>query len=597
MIRPSDEELYSLFERSPVGMYIATIAGDVRYANPALGGLLGYSPRELLKLNLRTDVPADANGVIDGATVRWRHRDGRLLTLKVYGKITGEPDARMIEASVLDVTASDQQRENLESTAATLDVVVAQVRAVWWLADHELRVVREGGRLENLGIVNDHVKRTLPEIEQLTGYSMKLAIDAHRRAFAGEIVRYTSGFGERILENTIAPFHDGGEIKYVIGTSVDVTMARAYEQRMIDAQRAESIGVLAGGLAHDFNNLLVAILGNADLGLRDVKPGAPGRSSLENVRQAGLRAAELVNQLLAYAGHGSVSKERVAPAPIVEELLRISAPQMPSNISVRVDLPVHLALRGDSSAFGQVVMNLITNARDALGDTGGTIWIGGMLDAFDGKVHEGDVLTPSAGSYVVIEVSDDGPGMSLETRRKAFDPFFTTKTTGHGLGLAAVLGIVRAHGGGLRLHSMPGGGTTIQIAWPATSTPFAQTSVSPPARVILVIDDEDMVRDVLGRMLEDLGYGALTASDGPSGLAIADAEKLDAVLVDLTMPRMSGAEVVAALRKTQPTLPIILCTGFDRSGHGPVAADAYLPKPFRMEALEQILEKLVPLPK
>ena len=280
---------------------------------------------------------------------------------------------------------------------------------------------------------------------------------------------------------------------------------------MIEAQRAESIGVLAGGLAHDFNNLLVAILGNVDLGLRDIKPGAPGRGSLENVRQAGLRAAELVNQLLAYAGRGSVSKERVAPAPIIEELLRISAAQTPANVEVKVDLPAHLALRGDSSAFGQVVMNLIVNARDALGERGGTIWIGGMLDSHDGKVQDGDVVTPSAGSYVVLEVSDDGPGMAEETCRRAFDPFFTTKATGHGLGLAAVLGIVRAHGGGLRLHSMPGAGTTVQVAWPATSTPLAQVSVAPPTRVVLVIDDEDMVRDVLGRMLEDLGYGALTA--------------------------------------------------------------------------------------
>ncbi|HEY4055364.1 MAG TPA: PAS domain S-box protein, partial [Kofleriaceae bacterium] len=167
MIRPSDEELYSLFERSPVGMYIATLAGDVRYANPALGTLLGYSVDELLKLNLRCDVPADANGVIDGATVRWRHRDGRLLSLRLYGKIAGDADARMIEASVLDVTASDAQREELESTAATLDVVVAQVSAVWWLTDHDLRLVRTGGPMrETLGIKhNQYIGQTLYDVE------------------------------------------------------------------------------------------------------------------------------------------------------------------------------------------------------------------------------------------------------------------------------------------------------------------------------------------------------------------------------------------------------------------------------------------------
>jgi CheY-like chemotaxis protein len=157
-----------------------------------------------------------------------------------------------------------------------------------------------------------------------------------------------------------------------------------------------------------------------------------------------------------------------------------------------------------------------------------------------------------------------------------------------------VLGIVRAHGGGLRLVSAPGAGARFQVMWPAATTAATAAVIPGIARTVLVIDDEDLVRDVVARMIEDLGYAALTAADGVAGLAVVAQQRVDAVLVDLTMPRMNGVDVVAALRASHPQLPIVLCTGYDRDGKGPVKADAYLPKPFRMEALEEILAKLLP---
>jgi CheY-like chemotaxis protein len=182
--------------------------------------------------------------------------------------------------------------------------------------------------------------------------------------------------------------------------------------------------------------------------------------------------------------------------------------------------------------------------------------------------------------------------MNHETRRRIFEPFYTTKASGHGLGLAAVLGIVRAHGGGLRLTSSPGQGARFQVLWPMSPPDEPVKVVVPAARTVLVIDDEDLVRDVVARMIEDLGYSALTACDGASGLEVLATKTVDAVLVDLTMPRMSGADVVATLRKTRPSLPVILCTGFDRDRRGHVEADAYLPKPFRIEALEKTLASI-----
>ena len=604
----SEQALSQLFDRSPIGMYRSTEQGQFLHVNRALVELLGYESVEaLLAVNLNQDIyvaPAQRTemiaryrkrGVVDGALVQWKRRDGRRLSVRIFGHVVEGDTQATFDASVLDVTAVEATHAELERTATTLDMVVKQVSAVYWLVDHDLRILRTGGPImEVLGYPPDtYIGTTLHEVHRQDPGTVN-PIDAHTRALVGETATYMTEYRGRQMANTICPYRVDGVIVGAIGTAVDVTAQRVLESRMVDAQRAESLGVLAGGLAHDFNNLLVAILGNADLGLRDMPLGSPGRAALENVRSAGLRAAELTNQLLAYAGRGGVSSARVAPAPIIDELLRIIAPRMPANAVATVDIPAGLTIRGDAGQFRQVALNLIGNARDALGDRGGTINVTARLVQHDGAIQPDDVLTAAAGPYVQLEVGDDGAGMSAQTRRRVFDPFFTTKSTGHGLGLAAVLGIVRSHGGGLRLVTALGKGARFQVLWPASTTREGVAPVAKGARkTVLVIDDEDLVRDVVARMVEDLGYAAVAASDGIVGLEIVETQPIDAVLVDLTMPRMSGAEVVAALRARKPNLRIVLCTGYDRDRHGPVAADAYLPKPFRIEALEETLAKLL----
>lgn len=590
-------------------MYRSTEDGRFSFVNPALVRMLGYDTvEEVLALNLISDIYVDASvrprlikeyrakGVIDGVRVHWRKRDGERIVVQLFGHVVeGRDGTASFDASVVDVTAAEAQREALERTARTLDIVVKQVPAMYWLVDHDLRILSTGGAIEAvLGYKPDRwVGSTLYDV-QAAEPSSSSPIEAHKRALAGETITYTNEYMSKQIANTIAPYRRDGEIVAAIGTGIDVTAMHALEHRMVDAQRAESLGVLAGGLAHDFNNLLVAILGNADLGLRDTPAGAPGRSALENIRHASLRAAELTDQLLAYAGRGGVSSTRVPARPLVDELLRITAPTLPAGVTIAVDIPADLAMRGDAAQVRQVFLNLIANARDALGSTGGTIEISARLCAHTGEPDPDDVHTiGNTGTFLLIEVADNGPGIDRETRRRIFEPFFTTKETGHGLGLAAVLGIVRAHGGGMRLVSAPNEGARFQVMWPAATTPVAMPAVvAPTARTVLIIDDEDMVRDVVARMIEDLGYAAITASDGIAGLALVDQQTVDAVLVDLTMPRMNGADVVAALRIKRPELPIVLCTGYDRDRKGPVEATAYLPKPFRIEALEATLAKL-----
>jgi len=596
-------------------MYRCAEDGRFRYVNAALARMLGYTIEELLLLNLNRDIYVDpaarqqliaANrpvGVIDGVRVEWRTKDGRTLIVRLYGHVVeDEPGGPSFDASVVDVTTIEAVNEKLASqaeevarTATILDLVVNQMPAIYWLVDRDLRLLRTGGAIpELLGYAPDkYLGMTLHDVHR-DDPDITEAITRHRNALAGETTIYTSEYRSKQLTATVCPYRVDGVIVGAMGTCIDVTAARALEHRLVDAQHAESLGVLAGGLAHDFNNLLVAILGNAELGLREAMRGAPGHTALENIRSASLRAAELTDQLLAYAGHRGVSATRVSPRGVVDELLRISAPTMPPNVQVTVEIPDELAIRGDAAQIRQVLLNLINNARDALGQDRGSIAISGRLLSHHPSDDPDDVISAADGTYVELEIADDGPGIDSETRRRMFEPFFTTKPTGHGLGLAAVLGIVRAHGGGLRVISAPGKGTRFQVLWPPTTT-REQPAVTPPAtRTVLVIDDEDLVRGVLARMIEDLGYAAVTAADGQAGLDVVDRQAIDVVVVDLTMPRMSGAEVITALRAKRPTLPIVLCTGFDRDRRGPVQADAYLPKPFRIEALEQTLAKLLP---
>ncbi|MBA3395485.1 MAG: response regulator [Deltaproteobacteria bacterium] len=621
MSSPSERDLHRLFDGSPIGMYRSTDAGRFVFANPALARLLGYDDvAELLAVDIARDIYLDGTerprliaeyrtkGVIEGVRARWRTRDGRPLTVQIYGHVV-EDAAGMssFDATVVDITASEaqnaqlrHQREELERTALTLDLVVKQVPATYWLVDRDLRIIVTGGAIAQvLGYEPDRwLGSTLYEA-MAPDPSNRDPIETHLRALAGETLTYLAEYRDKQLQNTVAPHRRDGEIVGAIGTAIDVTALRMLERRMVDAQRAESLGVLAGGLAHDFNNLLVAILGNADLGLRETPAGSPGHAALENVRHASLRAAELTDQLLAYAGRGGVSSTRVITRPLVDELLRISAPTMPANVRVTVDIAPELATRGDAAQVRQVFLNLIANARDAIGPRAGAIAISARLVQHDGLADDADVVPAGgAGTYVLVEVVDNGPGIDCQTRRRIFEPFFTTKATGHGLGLAAVLGIVRAHGGGLRLSSVPGEGARFSVLWPAAMTPVEMPVVQPVAtrKTVLVIDDEKLVRDVLARMIQDLGYTTLTAGDGATGVELAIREAVDIILVDMTMPQMSGAEVIVAVRARKPGIPIVLCSGYDRDGRGSVEADAYLPKPFRIEALEQTLAKLLVRP-
>jgi PAS domain S-box-containing protein len=591
---PQEADLRRLYERAPVGFYRSMIEGRFLHANPALVRMLGYdSLDQVLALRIPEQLYADpserarlaASGdVIDGARVTFLTRTGEHRIVHLYGYIVDDEHGRFYEGTAVDVTPQQALEAQADQSEAALRMLTDQVPAIMAVIDRDLRYVSvRGSGLREIGMTPATVVgRTMYEVSEVGERSF-----AHvRAALAGETRRFESHFAGHHLAVSVAPLREGGEgspIVGVVSVSIDVTEARRLEARLVAAQKAESLGVLAGGVAHDFNNLLVAMLGNADLALLELPPGTEARGAVDAIRTAALRAAELTDQLLAVAGRRITAATRVEMRPMIDELLMLLRPTFRPELTVEVAVdPGAAAVKADPTQLRQVLLNLVANARDALGGAG-RIAIRTRAAQLDARPHDDDVLGPPPGEHVAIEISDDGPGLDPALRRRIFEPFFTTKPRGHGLGLAAVLGIVRGHGGGIRVAAAPGA-TTFTVFWPAAVRARAR------GVRVLVVDDEPLVREVVCRMLEDSGYVALAAADGPSALELLGARAVDAVVLDLSMPGMSGVQVLAAIRAERPALPVIVVSGAERDRADAVGASSFLAKPFHFDELAAALD-------
>ncbi len=388
----------------------------------------------------------------------------------------------------------------------------------------------------------------------------------------------------RLME---AVAHNAFEVPGVHGIVInarDITERRqveldrqAMEAKVQQAQKLESLGVLAGGIAHDFNNLLMGIMGHAGLALMDLQEDSPLRRRLHQIELAATRAAELTNQLLAYSGRGKFLVEPVSLSRLVDEMESLLETVISKKAVLEhqfaPDLPL---IDGDATQLRQVIMNLITNASDALGERTGKITLSvGTLPT--GPLTPCLAGTPPEGESVFLEVKDTGCGMALDTLGRIFDPFFTTKFTGRGLGLAAVLGIVHGHHGAIQVLSEPGLGTTFRLLFPRSEETHGHdlwqdrpTLAYSSQGTILVVDDEETVRSVAAATLERCGFQVELATNGRDGLRAFRHRAADirAVVLDLTMPIMGGDEVLAELRSGPgpgATVPILLSSGYSSS--------------------------------
>jgi PAS domain S-box-containing protein len=349
---------------------------------------------------------------------------------------------------------------------------------------------------------------------------------------------------------------------------------RLMEEKLQHTQKLESLGVLAGGIAHDFNNLLMGVLGNANLARLELGDESPVTECLQQIETAAQRAADLSKQMLAYSGRGRIVAGLVDLGDLVNETARLLASSISKSAVLELRIAQDLsAIYADPTQVRQIVMNLITNASDAIGTDQGEI------ELATGEVEVGarehlesyfaDEVTP--GRYVYVEVTDTGKGMDRETLERIFDPFFTTKFTGRGLGLASVIGIIQSHGGSIQVQSELGKGSTFRVLFPAADAhPIPKTGRSATAvssnqtGTILVIDDEESVLSVARRALQMVGYKVLVANDGLEGLETfrAHSTTITLVVLDWTMPRMNGEDVLRAIRDIRHDTPVILSSGY-----------------------------------
>jgi len=423
-----------------------------------------------------------------------------------------------------------------------------------------------------------------------------------------------------VLETSAVPILDaqGGWHGYrgidrdITGRKRDEEERLDLERRVLHAQKLESLGILAGGIAHDFNNLLVAILGNAELALLEMPPQAAGRDAVFDVRRAAIRASELTNQMLAYSGKGRFVVEDVDLSAMVREMVRLLEVSVCKRARLRCELTDQLpAIEADAAQLRQVVMNLVTNASEAIESTDrdGTITLrtreAAVVPADLSGVEIGEDLP--AGRFVELAVTDTGCGMTPEVRARLFDPFFTTKFFGRGLGLAAVQGIVRGHGGVLAIDSEPDRGSCIRVLWPV-SAGAAQRRVEPVVAArpdwqgsgtVLVVDDDEAVRGIAARILAHLGFAVLTAENGARGIDEfrAHAPEIAFVLLDLTMPAMDGEQTFRELRRSHPDVQVILASGYNEQDATSRFAGAglagFVKKPYTIEGLATVIRRAV----
>jgi two-component system, cell cycle sensor histidine kinase and response regulator CckA len=381
----------------------------------------------------------------------------------------------------------------------------------------------------------------------------------------------------------------------------------ALDEQMRRAQKLESLGVLAGGIAHDFNNLLATVLANADVALRDSTLSPTVASRLSEMRAAALRGRELTEQLLSYAARGPITMEPLDLSHFVREAISLLGVTLSPRTQLRLELCEQpCVIEGDRSQLKQLLLNLVMNAVEALPSSAGRVAITTTLEAPTREELEACYWKPQSllPRAVVLRVLDTGEGMSAETLAHIFDPFFTTKFTGRGLGLASVLSIVRGHGGAIAVRSEPGRGSELTVYLPLSDKPAIShvpapapaSSVQARQRVVLVADDERMLRNVASEILASLGYEVLLAADGEEAIKVFDAsaEQLTLLLLDLTMPKRSGIDVLRHLRTRGSTVPAICTSGFGAEDLRPqLASDPrtrFLAKPYSLSELSSLVE-------
>jgi len=421
------------------------------------------------------------------------------------------------------------------------------------------------------------------------------------KSWHGDIeCRHKDG-SKHIIDRSIAPVMEAGEVRYHVCIDDDVSKERQVAEKMEHTQRLESLGVLAGGIAHDFNNILTTIMGNAALGRMKMKASDPAMAHLASIEEASQHAADLCKQMLAYSGKGRFVVKHLNLSDMVEEITKLLDVSIAKNVVLKFHLAENLpAVEADAAQLQQIIINLVINASDAIGEKSGVISLStGMMQADEAYLqgaYAAENIQP--GRFVFLEVADTGCGMDEEIQKKVFDPFFSTKFTGRGLGMSAVLGIVQGHHGAIKVYSEPGQGTNFKILLPASQAVADKQAENKAVGewrgngTVLVVDDEETICETAAMMLSDMGFDTLTAADGEQGVEVYRRRQDDivAVLLDMTMPKLDGKGCFRELRRINKDVRVILSSGYNEqdatnrfTGQG---LAGFIQKPYTPEALK-----------
>ncbi|KGM43803.1 hypothetical protein JY97_04875 [Alkalispirochaeta odontotermitis] len=451
--------------------------------------------------------------------------------------------------------------------------------------------------------------RSLPELKRLTAWDVspegveeriKIISESNEAEDLGNVTYHRPDGSNRVAVLNTVPL----DSEAVIGIARDITDELAMEDHLRQAQKMEAIGTLAGGIAHDFNNILSAILGYSELALADLPADDATRIKMEAIHSSGERARDLVAQILAFSRKDEQVRSPVKLHLIIEDALKLLRPAIPTTIDIQTQLNSKCLVLGNPSRLHQIIMNLCTNAYQAMLETGGTLKIN-----LSEILMAGDAAAKAripAGSYGKLIVSDTGMGIPPADIERIFDPYFTTKEKGKGtgLGLAAVHGIVNSHGGAILVESKVGQGTRFNVYLPLASKQRvmqeqAESRIVGGHEKILLVDDENNTLEVEKEMLKKLGYIVAARNSAADALALfaGQSDQFDLVITDMTMPKMTGDKLTGELRKIRPDIPVILCTGYSelifKEKAESLGIRGFMMKPVTMQQLSVMIRSVL----
>jgi PAS domain S-box-containing protein len=569
--------------------------GECVYVSPSLRDMLGLDPdafasggiERLLEAVHPEDRPEVRSALVNGdpdeaAEYRLRHVDGHYLWVqdrRALLRVEGEGSGLLV-GSVREAAECGGEASRLAEECRFLDVVVDTVAALIMVVDREGQIVRFNAACERLtGYGEEEVRGRkpwsflVPDERREESKRLFRSVRDEGSVFRQQSEWVTADGERRLISWGARRVTDGeGKVRYVVGTGADVTEQRRMEERLRRAARMEAVGQLAGGIAHDFNNILTAIIGYADLNLRELSEESPLYGDLARIKDAAKKGSRLTEQLLAF-GRGQVVEPEVTELNSgVREVATMLHQLLEENIELELNLadePLKVELH--PAHLEQVLVNLAVNARDAMPD-GGTLTVGSArVDLLDGVDKAGGPA--GSGPFAELTVRDTGVGMSAEVRERIFDPFFTTKEKdqGTGLGLSVLYGIVERLGGFIDCESRPGRGTTFRVYLPllgeeaevtAADTLFGQRFGGD--ETVLVAEDEERVRQMICRSLESFGYTVLEAANGREALRLLGEQDspIDLLIADVVMPLLGGRELAAEVRERQPRARVLFISGY-----------------------------------